>query len=136
MEYVYSFGKTHRIDRTIGIAAITLFHFDARSPTKTFECFRHGRVALACLCKKQCVAHLTLYGRRKSHVIGLRSPAPDQRPWLASLKSHSVICDISHNPSSPSPFFHHPRHVDDFESSLHPHCHASRDCTLKAIDRL
>src|ERR1035437_1920051 len=79
-------------------------------PTKTLECFRHGRVALACLRKKQCVAHLTLYGRWKSHVIGLRSSAPDQRPCLASLKSHSVICDISHNPSS-----HHP-------SSIPPSC--------------
>src|ERR1019366_2043372 len=96
MEYVYRFNKTHRIDRTIGIAAITLFHFDDRSPAKTLECFRHGRVALACLCKKQCVAHLTLYGRRKSHVIGLRSPAPDQRSWLASLNSHSVLYVIFH----------------------------------------
>src|ERR1035441_809390 len=77
-------------EQVLLFAAITLFHFDDRSPTETLECFRHGRVALACLGKKQCVAHLTLYGRRESHVIGLGSYAPGQRSWRASPKTHSV----------------------------------------------
>jgi hypothetical protein len=39
MEYVYRFGKTHHIDRTLGIATIALFHFDDGSPPKPLSVF-------------------------------------------------------------------------------------------------
>jgi hypothetical protein len=48
------------------------------------------------LCKKQRIAHVALYRRWKSHVVGFGCAAPDQGLGIGSTPKHNPLCDISH----------------------------------------